>query len=175
MDNYEIINKLNQRDMTVYSNLSMLTDMCIAILDDEENLKLDVFIKNAKKVKQISSVEARTDIRFMDLYWKALHILAPYDFDSYLIYMEKERPAPNRFYIPRRTQLVKIGAIQLLQDLEEDKLDIAGLSVVPGAGKAQPLYSKVLTPTGFKPMGEIHIGDEVISGNGNTANPFRTS
>ena len=135
MDNYEIIDKLNQRDMTVYSNLSMLTDMCIAILDDEENLKLDVFIKNAKKVKQISSVEARTDIRFMDLYWKALHILAPYDFDSYLIYMEKDRPAKNRFYIPRRTQLIKIGAVQLLQDMEDNKLDVGSLSVVPGSGK----------------------------------------
>ena len=135
MDNYEIIDKLNQRDMTVYSNLSMLTDMCIAILDDEKNLKLDVFIKNAKKVKQISSVEARTDIRFMDLYWKALHILAPYDFDSYLIYMEKDRPAKNRFYIPRRTQLIKIGAIQLLQDMEDNKLDVGAISVVPGAGK----------------------------------------
>lgn len=135
MDNYEIIDKLNQRDMTVYSNLSMLTDMCIAILDDEENLKLDVFIKNAKKVKQISSVEARTDICFMDLYWKALHILAPYDFDSYLIYMEKDRPAKNRFYIPRRTQLIKIGAVQLLQDMEDNKLDVGSLSVVPGSGK----------------------------------------
>jgi len=135
LNNYEIIDKLNQRDMSVYSNLSMLTDMCIAIVDDEENLKLDVLTANAKKVKQISSVEARTDIRFMDLYWKALHLLAPHDFDSYLIYMEKDRPAKNRFYLPRREQLLKIGAVQLLQDLEDDKLDIGSLSVVPGAGK----------------------------------------
>lgn len=135
LNNYEIIDKLNQRDMSVYSNLSMLTDMCIAIVDDEENLKLDVLTANAKKVKQISSVEARTDIRFMDLYWKALHLLAPYDFDSYLIYMEKDRPAKNRFYLPRREQLLKIGAVQLMQDMEDDKLDVGGLSVVPGAGK----------------------------------------
>lgn len=135
LNNYEIIDKLNQRDMSVYSNLSMLTDMCIAIVDDEENLKLDVLTANAKKVKQISSVEARTDVRFMDLYWKALHLLAPYDFDSYLIYMEKDRPAKNRFYLPRREQLLKIGAVQLMQDMEDDKLDVGGLSVVPGAGK----------------------------------------
>ena len=135
LNNYEIIDKLNQRDMSVYSNLSMLTDMCIAIVDDEENLKLDVLTANAKKVKQISSVEARTDIRFMDLYWKALHLLAPHDFDSYLIYMEKDRPAKNRFYLPRREQLLKIGAVQLMQDMEDDKLDVGGLSVVPGAGK----------------------------------------
>lgn len=33
---------------------------------------------------------------------------------------------------------------------------------VPGTGKAQPLYSKILTPTGWKTMGEIQIGDEVM-------------
>ncbi len=36
----------------------------------------------------------------------------------------------------------------------------------PGTGKAQPLYSKVLTPAGFKLMGEIKKGDTVISGTG---------
>lgn len=30
------------------------------------------------------------------------------------------------------------------------------------AGKAQPLYSKVLTPDGWKAMGEIKVGDKVI-------------
>lgn len=39
----------------------------------------------------------------------------------------------------------------------------------PGTGKAQPLYSKVLTPNGFKKMGDIHIGDTVISGRGTLA------
>ena len=33
-----------------------------------------------------------------------------------------------------------------------------------GTGKAQPLYSRVLTPDGFKTMGEIKVGDSVICG-----------
>ncbi|MDE5558082.1 MAG: hypothetical protein K2J32_10415 [Ruminococcus sp.] len=33
-----------------------------------------------------------------------------------------------------------------------------------GTGKAQPLYSKVLTPNGFVRMGDIKVGDLVISG-----------
>lgn len=33
----------------------------------------------------------------------------------------------------------------------------------PGAGKAQPLFSKVLTPNGYVPMGEIKVGDELLS------------
>lgn len=37
-----------------------------------------------------------------------------------------------------------------------------------GCGKAQPLYSKVLTPSGFVNMGDIRIGSEVFTSNGNT-------
>ena len=36
----------------------------------------------------------------------------------------------------------------------------------PGTGKAQPLYSKVLTPTGFVRMGDIKVGDMVVTPNG---------
>lgn len=54
-----------------------------------------------------------------------------------------------------------------------DKLDDAlyggigkgqlGIIISPmGTGKAQPLTSKILTPDGFKTMGEMHIGNEVI-------------
>ena len=32
-----------------------------------------------------------------------------------------------------------------------------------GGGKAQPLYSKVLTPDGWKTMGEIKVGSEVLT------------
>lgn len=39
-----------------------------------------------------------------------------------------------------------------------------------GVGKAQPLYSKVLTPTGFKTMGEIDMGDQVVTPEGNIVN-----
>ena len=164
---FEIINRIMDRDLHVYGNLSLLADMCVAMKEDENPEQyLPTMIQNAQLVKHISSIESRTDIRFMDLYWKALYLLARHDYDSYLLYMERERPAKNRFYLPRREQLIKIGAIQLYQDLEDDKLDIAALSVAPGVGKAQPLYSKVLTPDGFKLMGDIRVGDSVISGTG---------
>ena len=38
-----------------------------------------------------------------------------------------------------------------------------------GTGKAQPLYSKVLTPNGFIEMGNVKEGTLVITGNGNVA------
>lgn len=36
----------------------------------------------------------------------------------------------------------------------------------PGAGKAQPLFSKILTPEGYVQMGDIKVGDEILSVNG---------
>lgn len=42
-----------------------------------------------------------------------------------------------------------------------------GIIVAPsGVGKAQPLHSRILTPTGYKTMGEIEVGDYVIGGDG---------
>lgn len=37
-----------------------------------------------------------------------------------------------------------------------------------GSGKAQPLYSKILTPFGWKTMGDIKVGDYIIGSNGNS-------
>jgi hypothetical protein len=35
-----------------------------------------------------------------------------------------------------------------------------------GLGKAQPIDEPVLTPDGWRPMGELHVGDQVIAGDG---------
>ncbi len=35
-----------------------------------------------------------------------------------------------------------------------------------GTGKAQPLDAKILTPTGWQPMGDIKVGDQVITQTG---------
>jgi hypothetical protein len=35
-----------------------------------------------------------------------------------------------------------------------------------GSGKAQPLYAKILTPEGFKNMGDIKVGDKVMGADG---------
>lgn len=38
-----------------------------------------------------------------------------------------------------------------------------------GSGKAQPLYSKILTPNGFTTMGEIKVGDTVLTPDGSSS------
>lgn len=55
--------------------------------------------------------------------------------DSYFRYIEKNREPKERFYMPRRKQLIKIGLMDALQGMIDDKYDILCISLIPGAGK----------------------------------------
>lgn len=55
--------------------------------------------------------------------------------DSYLLYIEKNRLPKDRFYLPRRKCFRKIGIVDALQDLLDDKLDMLSISLIPGGGK----------------------------------------
>lgn len=73
---------------------------------------------------------------FYNLYWKAILFEARNKvLDSYLLYLEKNRQKQNRFYEPRRKCFQKIGIIQALQDILDDKLDLLTFSIIPGGGK----------------------------------------
>lgn len=55
--------------------------------------------------------------------------------DSGFRYLEKKREPKERFYMPRRKQLLKIGLVDALQGMIDDKYDILCISLIPGAGK----------------------------------------
>lgn len=55
--------------------------------------------------------------------------------DSAFQYLEKKREPKERFYMPRRKQFLKIGLIDALQGMIDDRYDILCVSLVPGAGK----------------------------------------
>ena len=69
----------------------------------------------------------------VDLYYKCHLFDAPYWFDSFCIYIEKNRAKEKQFYLPRRKQLMPIT--EALQDMEDGKLDMVGISMPPGTGK----------------------------------------
>lgn len=73
--------------------------------------------------------------RLMKQYWNTFLVAARYDFHSFLIYMEKNRDAKEKFYPPRIKILRSI--VQDLQDLEDGKLETYGLSMPPRTGKTQ--------------------------------------
>ena len=55
--------------------------------------------------------------------------------DSGFRYLEKKREPMERFYMPRRKQLVKIGLVDALQGMVDDKYDILCISMPPGTAK----------------------------------------
>nr|DAE77374.1 MAG TPA: Terminase [Bacteriophage sp.] len=55
--------------------------------------------------------------------------------DSAYQYLEKKREPRERFYMPRRKQFLKIGLMDAIQGMIDDKYDILCVSLIPGAGK----------------------------------------
>lgn len=56
-------------------------------------------------------------------------------FDSYLLYLERNREPKERFYAPKRSQFQKFGLIEAYQGTIDDIYDIVCVSMPPGTGK----------------------------------------
>ena len=56
-------------------------------------------------------------------------------FDSYLLYLERNREPKERFYAPKRPQFHKFGLIEAYQGTIDDIYDIVCVSMPPGTGK----------------------------------------
>ena len=131
----QLVEACKQTDLSEYNNLYNLMQVCLNIYAEEN--RISYCLKISKFVKEYAQklVFQKQDIRFNDLYWQALKFEAPHLFDSYLLYLEKNREEREKFYAPKRKQLNKHGLIQALQDLEDDKLDILSISMPPGTQK----------------------------------------
>ena len=68
-----------------------------------------------------------------DLYYKSHLFDAPHFFDSFCLYIEKDRAPEKQFYLPRRKQLKILT--DSIQDFEDGKLTVLGISLPPGVGK----------------------------------------
>lgn len=129
-----IKNSIKQKSMN-YNDLSDLLDIASHVLENEDDR--DYAIKITSYVKKSSewAIANNIDVLQMDaLYWKTLKVEAPYIFESFLYYMEKNRKPEKRFYQPRRKTLKVV--VDDLQDLEDGLLDFYGLSLPPRTGKS---------------------------------------
>ena len=70
---------------------------------------------------------------FFHLYKRSLLFEAAHEFDSYLLYLEINRPPAQRFYQPRR-KIMKV-LVDAIQQLTDDELDELFLSMPPRVGK----------------------------------------
>ncbi len=82
-------------------------------------------------------IKQETDLTsfYYDCYWQVLVAETPYSLDSYFQALEWNRPINERFYLPRRKQLLDI--VKALEDLFIwDKYDELFLSQPPRTGKS---------------------------------------
>jgi len=100
----------------------------------------------------------------MGVYRRSLLLDAPLNFDAYMQYLEIDRPARERFYLPRRRVMIRV--VRALQALADDKLDELFLSMPPRVGKLLADDTPILTTEGWKPHGDLQVGDYVFNPDG---------
>lgn len=123
--------KKDKKDFRAYED-------CYFLLLDYIHEDKEKAVKYGKELesrleKIIPSIDESNIGKFYFLHRKVLLLLAPYDFNSFLIYIEWERKPEAKFYLPRRKALQVV--VDGLQDLADDKLDLLAISMPPGVGK----------------------------------------
>lgn len=98
--------------------------------DVEVQLDFVAYIKkssvNGLRDKKLSKEERDN---FYQLYKKCLLFEAPHLFESYIIYMEINRPFEKKFYMPR-AKVLRI-LVQHYQDVADGEIDFLGISMPP--------------------------------------------
>lgn len=130
-----IFKKIKKDPLTV----ELYTDCfeCIKIIFADNKQKAFEYNKQFRK-NLVQSKKLTTDLSFIgeveNLRKESYHLEAVDIFDSYLIYLEWDRPATKKFYLPRRKVLKTL--VQDLQDLADHKITFLGISLPPRVGKS---------------------------------------
>lgn len=108
-------------------------DHGVTVYDEENFTRAHEY---SKRIRAASNAMVKMGVdsdAMLDLYYKTHLFDAPYFFDSFCIYIEKDRSPEKQFYLPRRKQLKPCA--DALQDLEDGKIELLGISEPPGVGK----------------------------------------
>lgn len=162
---YRVIDK-GELDIKPYEDaFSCIRNMC------DESGKKDVTmtakLKGKLRKATLMAKEQGVDSFFapsFDLNKRILCWESTESFDSYMLYMEIDRPRDKQFYLPRRKQLKPLA--DAMQELYEHKIELLAISLPPGVGKALANNTPILTRNGWKNHGDLVVGDEVIGMDG---------
>lgn len=131
-DAFELCRELEEDGKVVVVGKS-ITDRDATVYD-EDNFRLAHEYSKQIRAAANKMVKAGVASNLMiDLYYRTHLFDAPHYFDSFCVYIEKDREPSKQFYVPRRKQL--LPCVEALQDFEEGKLDLLGISEPPGVGK----------------------------------------
>lgn len=131
--NKAITKAIRSTGLNTYKTLHDYLEMAKAIAEPGGDNDLAYALKMTRDIKEIVPKLPLMQ-EFNDLYWQAMLFEAPYRFESFLLYMEKNRRPDKRFYQPRAKTLKIV--VDDLQDLEDGLLDFYGLSLPPRVGKS---------------------------------------
>jgi len=109
----------------------------VCLQDTKNNVDNLKWLENkALNIQNHAFVKGNIDVSgdFRDLRRDIFTAIAVFDFDSYMIALEWNRKAEQRFYLPRRKVLKQ--SVDAIQDLEDNKLDELFLSQPPRTGKS---------------------------------------
>lgn len=134
----ELLEKIVQKAkktprIEVYTDLY---NMCREAVKSDVSLAVDYLrVLSYELESTIPTLSDITEMREMyALHKRVLLSAAPYDFHSYLLYVEWQRPPEKKFYPPRRKVLKPL--VDDLQDLYDGKIDFLGISLPPRVGKS---------------------------------------
>lgn len=99
-----------------------------------EKLIFDKVGADVWKLDEVCKVN-KVSVPELDFYFEILKLEAVHLLDSYALYIEKNRPPKERFYLPRRKTLKKV--VDKLQALEDDELDELFVHMPARIGKTQ--------------------------------------
>lgn len=150
VDSYENYIEKNEKDEQV---INAYVDACSVAINGEKDIEYGLQLTKRAKELIEDFCTAKTGGTIWDLEKYAFDHKTTYELinkkyevllleaqnkivDSYFQYIEKKREPKDRFYMPRRKQLIKIGLVDALQGMIDDKYDILCVSLVPGAGKS---------------------------------------
>ena len=130
--NRRIINAIKKQPDS-YDTLNDLFGMARAVYE-EDNKELPYCLKITRYIKKMIPLLPESN-NLNELYWNVLLWEAPNLFESFLLYMEKNRPYKKKFYEPRMNPLKIV--VDDLQDLEDGVIEFYGLSMPPRVGKSE--------------------------------------
>ena len=96
-----------------------------------------------------------------DLYYRSHLFDARNEFDSYMIYTERNREMSKQFYVPRRKRLFPV--VRSMQKLAERKIRLLAVSLPPGTGKSTLALFYLTWLSGRNPEKPILTGSHANS------------
>lgn len=158
-----IADRIEQRPMDgqAYEDMYGMACECMKA-DNAAGLKWMKWLAErcAVNIPRVAVYDLNTAKNIISTQKSALLATAPYDFDSFLQYVEWAREPEKKFYMPRRKVLKQV--VDSLQDLADDKLDLLAISLPPGAGKLLADDTPIMTRDGWKMHGDLRVGDYVV-------------